>query len=301
MKKRRLFAWFRGGEPAPERAAPVMPLRPRKMNFPFGTHIPRCWFAGSVLSTHTANGLNLLFPEGERYFIRSVRRFEEVARRDPELWERASGFMAQEVRHGLEHKRFFATLEAQGFALSGFLELFEDRFFPWLEGTLSPELLLAGTVALEHYTAALGEVVLTTSLLEGADKDVGDLLRWHAAEEIEHKSVAFDVLEAAGIPYTSRMLGFTLATLGLFGWWALATGMLLEQERGLQAQEAGAPGGQAPRGRQAAQLLRGLVDHGVAQALLRSVGEYLRPDFHPDQRDNYELARGYLASVGQAA
>ena len=302
MVTQHIAKWMRRGEGPAERAEPIMPLKPRKMTFPFGTHIPRCWFGGSLFVTHAINGLNLLFPAGERYFIRSVRRYQEAAREDPALWQRVSGFMAQEVRHGIEHKRFFATLEAQGFELEAFLELYEERFYARLEGTMPPALLLSGTVALEHYTAALGEVALTSSLLEGVDEVVGDLLRWHAAEEIEHKSVAFDVLEAAGISYPTRVTGFLLGTLGLFGWWFVATRMLLRQEAALQARERAegvAPPAEAatPKLAEALDVTRGLFEHGVAQAVVGGVLDYLRPDFHPDQRDNYAIAAAYLAAM----
>ena len=43
-------------------------------NFPFAdAEVPRWWLYGNPVMTHMANGLNLLFPPGERFFIRSVK------------------------------------------------------------------------------------------------------------------------------------------------------------------------------------------------------------------------------------
>ena len=49
-------------------------IRPRSPRFDFAA-VPNHWFAGSVIGTAFANGLNLLFPAGERFFVRSVRRY----------------------------------------------------------------------------------------------------------------------------------------------------------------------------------------------------------------------------------
>ena len=57
------------------------------------------------------------------------------------------------------------------------------------------------------------------------------LLLWHASEEIEHKAVAFDVLQAVHPSYPLRVLGLACATALLGTWWLAATRMLLAQDR----------------------------------------------------------------------
>ena len=271
----------------------ALPIRPRKPTFPFGTHIPNAWFGGSVLATHMVNGLNLLFPEGEQFFIRSVRAFRSAVEPGSELDGQVRGFIAQEVRHGMEHHRFFATLEAQGYELSAFLAFYEERFYPWLESRVPARIRLAGTVALEHYTATLGHVILSTDLLDDCDDDVRDLLMWHAAEEVEHKAVAFEVLQAANIGYGTRAAGMVLATAGLFGWWAVATSMLMRKERALQTAGRVAPARSGETREFAGDLLRSKVVPSVLGALV----DYMRPDFHPADHDNLQLAIDYLRTM----
>ena len=41
-------------------------------------------------------------------------------------------------------------------------------------------------------------------------------------------------------------------------------------------------------------------DH-TRQVLTKAVLQYLRPSFHPDDRDNYHLAEAYLTQVGRLA
>ena len=112
------------------------------------------------------------------------------------------------------------------------------------------------------------------------------LLAWHAAEEIEHKSVAFDVLQEVDASYGLRIAGLALATATLAGFWLAATKSLLDQD-GLTWS-------------QARDQLRSLPkrDGIVKNVFWKGIRAYLRRDFHPDQIENYHLASNYFASVG---
>ena len=74
---------------------------PRRLHFDF-SDVPKHWFHGSAQATHASNGMHLLFPEGERFFIRSVRHYLDRVH-DPALRRRVSGFFAQEALHGNAH------------------------------------------------------------------------------------------------------------------------------------------------------------------------------------------------------
>lgn len=69
----------------PGRATPARRIQPRKMAFPFGKDIPRHWFAGMATPTHVVNGVNLLFPAGERFFVRSVKHYLHRFAHDPDM------------------------------------------------------------------------------------------------------------------------------------------------------------------------------------------------------------------------
>ena len=71
---------------------------------------------------------------------------------------------------------------------------------------------------LEHFTATMGHVVIgEPRTLDTADPVMSALWSWHAAEEYEHKHVAFDVYKLAGAPYAERA-GIMLLTTAIF--WA---------------------------------------------------------------------------------
>ena len=197
------------------------PIRPRRSDLSFDG-LPRHWFGGNALATHLINGLHLLFPAGERFFIRTVHRYlSEVT--DQELVAQVRGFFGQEAQHAAAHERCFAELERQGFAVDRFLSIYQAIAFRVIEPITPLRLRLAVTVALEHYTAVLADIALRSGILESADPTMKELLSWHAAEEIEHKSVAFEVLRVTGDNHLNRILGMAIASALLGTFWMAGT------------------------------------------------------------------------------
>ena len=281
------------GEASTRSAQKAPRIKVRAMGFPFrDAGIPRHWFMGSPHLTHLSNALQLLFPAGERFFIRSVKHYEDRIS-DPELKARIKGFYGQEGRHGHEHERLFKVLEAQGYEIESFLAWYEDMAYEKLEKRFSPAMRLSVTAALEHFTAAMGRNALTSDFLDEAHPIIAELMRWHAAEEIEHKSVAFDVFKAVDGRYHVRVAGLFLALVGLTRFWSEGTKHFLREEAkmGTDLKAAAKAARENPR----LQLERKRRGQMFRDAIL----EYLRPGFHPDDIDDYELARAYLESIGR--
>jgi len=276
-----------------ETSTKTRPIRVRAMGFPFEGNVPRFWLMGSPHATHYSNALNSLFPEGERFFIRSVKYYVDQIQDDPALLKRVKGFFGQEGRHGHEHERWNRILESQGYEIESFLQEHARIAYGVFEPKVPPSLRLAVTAALEHFTASMAANGLTGEMLDHADPIMASLLRWHAAEEIEHKSVAYDVFMKVDGRYSVRILGLFGALAGLMLSWRAATKHLLEQEaaRGTDL-EARAVWARANPMMNAENDRRGRM-------FRRAIRAYLRPDFHPDQIDDYALARGYLESIGR--
>jgi predicted metal-dependent hydrolase len=250
--------------------------------------VPRHWLANNAVATHIANGVNVLFPEGERFFVRSVHRYASKIE-DPILQKQMKGFFGQEGKHAGTHEDFNKTLEQQGFQLKNFLRFYRFLAFGVIERLSPPQLRLAITAASEHFTAILAEVALRDSVIKNHGHPVmKQLLLWHAAEEIEHKAVAFDVLQKINPSYALRMWGLAVATLCLGGFWTIATLTLLRQDKKLGAPSADAIPLQ--RLRRQEDILRRTFVGGLRQ--------YIKRDFHPNQNDNLWLAQQYLAQAG---
>jgi uncharacterized protein len=261
--------------------------QPRNPGVDLDAPLPRHWLGGNVAATHIANGVNILFPAGERFFVRTVNRFLPRID-DPHLRAQAKGFFGQEGRHAKEHDRVFLLLEEQGYDVRTFLRFYEAIAYGLIERVAPSELALATTAACEHYTALLAENALARSTLDDAHPAMRALLRWHAAEEIEHRSVAFDVLQKVNPSLALRAAGLAMATVCLGGFWALATTMLLVQDRDVGVARLARDwtlAGDKERG------------HGV---FFRGLREYVKKDFHPSQNDLDKLAADYLAAAGLA-
>jgi hypothetical protein len=249
--------------------------------------VPRHWFAGNVFLTHVANGVNLLFPAGERFFVRSVNHYLDRVE-SPLLRAQIKGFFGQEGRHAKEHERFFRQLEAQGYDIARFLALYERVAYGVIEKLAPPALRLSTTAACEHFTAIMAEHALQNGLLAEAHPSVRELLLWHASEEIEHRAVAFDVLQEVSPGYGMRVAGLAMAAACLSGFWIMASLMLLAQERDVSL---------ARLWRDRRSALKKRSRHAI---FLPGMREYLRRDFHPSDKDLDGLAARYLASVGLA-
>ncbi|MFO0736553.1 MAG: metal-dependent hydrolase [Labilithrix sp.] len=254
------------------------------------------WLAGSRAATQIANGVNLLFPAGERFFIRSVKHYLDRVSVDRQAEVRA--FFGQEGRHAYAHERFFDTMRAQGYDVDSILQRYEHVAYDYIEKLSPPLLRLSVTVALEHFTAILAEDALTGKELAHADPEIRRLLEWHAVEELEHKAVAFDVLKEIAPSYVVRATGMVVGALVLGGFWAFAASELLKQD-GSSLREAG---------RELAELRKRAEEAGEATDLaakpiatgvfLRGIREYLRPGFHPNDRDHSALIAKTLARLG---
>ncbi len=262
----------------------------RKPELDFDASIPHHWFAGRALLSHIFNGLNLVFPDGERFFIRSVR--EHLAGvEDPELRQQVKGFFGQEAHHAAEHERYFDILEAQGYPIRPLLRRFA-RFMAWSNRWMPARLRLAMTAGAEHYTATMGALAFEDPLLEEAHPTMRKLIIWHATEEIEHKAVAFDVLRATHPSYLLRMLGFALATLTLLGWATAGTRMLVRTD--LRAGRLDRATLRAERRELRARQRQ------FGPKFLAHLRRYLHRDFHPSETDELPLAHRRLAEIGLA-
>jgi len=252
--------------------------RPFRRSF---ADVPRHWFAGNSVSTHLVNSINLFFPEGEMFFVRSVRHFEKEID-DPALRAEIRAFYAQEGRHANAHERYFDQLRAQGYDIDRLVRAVRWLLRGGARVTHSPTLSLSITVALEHYTAVMAELMYKDPYFKEIEEPMKQLLLWHAAEEIEHKAVAFEVLAKVRPGYANRMAGFLVATPFLAAMWGWGTVSLLRQDKLSWGRIL----------RDARVVLRNNIMG--KKIFFRALATYIDPEFHPLTNDNYAMVRDYL-------
>ncbi|PAV27125.1 hypothetical protein C8D92_101250 [Tamilnaduibacter salinus] len=183
-------------EAHPSSQAPLPEVRHPEFDFP--ADLPKYWWDNDPVKTLLLAALSSSFPPGEKFFIDSVRHFQDRIT-DPELKKAVRAFIGQEAHHSKEHKEFNEFLDQRGIGLAR-LEREIQGFMDWMRSNLSPERQLAHTVAVEHFTAMMAEDFLLKydEALEEMDPRIAPVWAWHAIEESEHKAVAFDVYKAIG-------------------------------------------------------------------------------------------------------
>ncbi len=241
---------------------------------------------GDLLSSHIIAGLSAVFPDGEDFFVRSVRHFRSQIT-DPVLKRQVAGFIGQESVHGREHRVLNDKLAELGYPTKQVERI--TRVGLALRWKLLPaKSNLAVTAALEHFTATLAEVVMTdeeTRKAFGHDA-VRHLFLWHALEESEHKAVAFDVFRAVGGGerlriWTMKVIrtGFILASIV-----ELVASLAMDSatyRRGVLAQSL-------------SNIRRSSI---LSRRMWEQLREYDRPGFHPDDRDTTELVERWRAEL----
>jgi hypothetical protein len=258
----------------------VSPITTRRMSFEESLQeIPRHFGAdGDLLSSHIAACLSAVFPDGEDFFVRSVRNFRgEVS--DPVLSQEMRGFIGQEAIHGREHRAFNRRLAELGYP-TRFIEAVTERLLALADRVLSRKARLAVTAALEHYTATLAEQLLRddeTKALFG-QPEVLELFLWHALEESEHKTVAFDVYRAVGGTERMRRVVMNGVTVGFLGGVGLIVGLSLLEDRATYNPV-----------RFVRSFRRLLGSPIISAELWRELRAYNQPGFHPSDHDASEL------------
>lgn len=249
----------------------------RNLHFGLGPKVPRYWHGGRRAVSLFFDNLSTFFPAGERFFIASVKAHASLIH-DHELLRDVRAFCGQEGVHSREHVRYNRLLDAQGYPAADMERRLEERLRR-IAGRISVRRQLAITCALEHFTAIMGETVLADPrILDGADEEMAALWRWHAAEENEHKAVAFDVYERVGGTYFERVQAMLAAT---FMFWLFVS---IQQVRLMYVD------GCLWSLREWASLWRFLfVTPGPMRQVIAKYFPYFRPHFHPWQLGDREL------------
>jgi predicted metal-dependent hydrolase len=255
-----------------------MPVR-RDLHFPFPPDRIRDWHGGGVHITQFFNTLSLYFPEGEKFFIQSVRHYRDQIT-DPVLQQAVAGFIGQEAMHGREHRAFNALMDEAGLPASR-IEAFSLNRLKMAHRLFSPKRQLAMTIALEHLTAIMAADVLgDPRTLADSEPNYARLWRWHALEETEHKAVAFDVWKAV-MPatlgsYLHRCFGLIQTSFFFWLFTAIFHVQMVRAARPAQGFFSGY-----------LQLARYLFVRPAAWLSLAPAWfAYFKPGFHPWQHDN---------------
>ena len=262
------------------------PLTVRRLLVDLETPLPRHWCGGDAFRTAFMNALSMSFPAGEQLFIDSIRK--AMTALPPDQQQRfaaeVQGFVGQEATHRRIHQRFNAHLEAQGL-----INHYEQRILrrrPMLEG-LDTRNWVAVTAATEHFTAVFAEHLLgRPELIAGSQPRLAQLWQWHCAEELEHRSTAFDIYTALGGDHLRRCRVFKAVARNFAVDTALQTWSNLWRDGTWWRPSTWASAWSTLFGRSG--LLR------LARVPMK---RYLRQDFHPSLGDGEAGTRWLVANA----
>lgn len=251
-------------------------IKVRRMDFEFADTLPEFWFDNNPVLTAFLSAMSVSFPAGERYFIDSVRHFQ--ARIDnAELKEQIRGFIGQEANHTKEHIALNRFMDRKGYPATA-MENFVRKGITWVQRRSSPEENLARTAALEHFTAIIaGSFLDHPELFEKMAPELAKIWAWHSIEEVEHRSVAFDVYKSEVNDEKLRLRTMVKVTLIFTLVNSVRTLMLLNISGHLFNARAWLKSLNLMWGRPG--VFRRIVPHYFA---------YYRKDFHPAQHDYHD-------------
>ncbi|GAA3191624.1 metal-dependent hydrolase [Actinocorallia longicatena] len=279
-------------------------LQARDVHFDW-TSLPAHWVPGEPLATHVMNVLHLLLPAGERWFVEVFKQSLPLIQ-DEKLRRDVLGFIGQEAMHARAHTGVLEHFTATGLDCTPFTDQVEwffgrvlgDR--PGLRGGTATEWLverLAIIAAIEHVTAFMGDWILNADGLDraGTDPTMLDMLRWHGAEEVEHRSVAFDLFTHVDGRYRRRVQAMTITGPMLLMLWRRGVRFFYATDPALRHLSRPKLGD-----------LKDTAARGVTPAIShvnRKIAAYYSPRYHPSREGSTEQAVAYLASspAAQAA
>ena len=256
-------------------------VQPRRFEFQDLESVPQYWFANNPIVTHMENAFSILIPPGERFFIRSVRHYQDRVK-DPEFGDLIRAFVQQEALHTRAHNEFNESLERFGVDVEREIA-YANRVFAWLEKVLPKKVQLGATAFLEHLTATGAHMLfMVPEVASSMHPEMLRFWRWHAVEELEHKAVAFDLFEAVGGGYLLRIFSAIVAVLLL----------ALPFDRIVRRMMKEDPTPITPAVRLGARDL----NRKLMRPQLAMIARYFRPGFHPWDCDDVGYLKEWYAS-----
>lgn len=204
-------------------------ITPRKVQFNWKDS-PLHWLKDDIFASHAVNEFSYLLTQGEKFFCEVFREALPFVK-DDKLKADVAAFIKQEAVHShAHHLSIEGYLKRLGISGGKFEQnnalLFDQILSAKPFGRKVPRLLkkqwllfrVGVVAAVEHFTSALGVYALEADWEKyGADPEVADLFRWHGAEEVEHRTVAYDLYRHLGgsWPLRSILMSIVMPTLVL--------------------------------------------------------------------------------------
>lgn len=230
------------------------------------------WFNYNPALTHFMSALSVLFPDGERFFMKSMNHYRGML--SDEMLVELREFCQQEANHGRVHEALNGKLDNHEVLKE--MENETKSLLDFASKFLSPMQKLAVTSCLEHITAIMGEqLLLRTDLTNKMKGDVREAWIYHGKEEYEHSHVSYDIYYAVGGTYllrTGLLIPVTAILIGVIlrNWIKI---MHNDKKYGYDG---------------IFYAVKTLIGkNGFITGLIPNYFEWFKPDFHPKLKSDY--------------
>jgi predicted metal-dependent hydrolase len=170
---------------------------------------------------------SLLLPYLEPYLIRSMKAAQKHVF-DPKVLEGLKGFAAQEGQHYRMHMKFNAAVKRAGFPG---LEVLEKELSDDYQRFTKTKSLRFNLAYAEGFEAITMNAIKSIMGENGFGEDLPDyieMIEWHFVEELEHRTVAFDVYNDVCGGYFYRLFVGAWAQWHFMSWINRATRYMLK-------------------------------------------------------------------------
>ena len=177
----------------------------RQMPFEFPDEIDPVFIDDDHKQSFAFIAGSLLLPHLEPYLIRSMKAAEKHVT-DPDVLEGLKKFASQEGQHYQMHKKFNATIRRSGFPG---LEALEKELSDDYKRFTRNKSLRFNLAYAEGFEALTMNAVKHMMEPNGFGDDLPvymQMVEWHFVEELEHRTVAFDVYDHVCGGYFYRLL-----------------------------------------------------------------------------------------------
>lgn len=239
----------------------------RKMSFDF----PEV-DAAEILASGGAPLLafSLALPYLEPYLIRTMQAATPKITK-PELAEDVRRFCAQEGHHFRNHRKFNEQVRLGGFPQIAKYEAELAADYERLSTTKSLAFNLAYAEGFEAMTSSMAIAALSTEV-GPPTTPMAELFRWHLLEELEHRTVTYDVYEHLVGKYLYRLAIGTWAQFHYLSWVVKVARLMSKTHNATSLRSDAEPETARPGG----------ADRGaMAKALLRRVARTYLPTYSP--------------------
>ncbi len=251
----------------------------RRLKFHLPQDIPKYWHNNSEIETYHFNAIAIFLPILEKLVVQSLKKaLQEVS--SPKLKSEVASLIAQEAIHGSEFHRYNSKIVSKHYPISTQqYKMRSFRLFAGLVNRFSTTFHYALSAAGEHFTAITSDQFLRSSKwFLNVDPVYSAIWRWHCIEEIEHKSVAFDVFQSLNGRYLTRVLAMLLMTVTFSILYINPIWKMMKQDGNHKKWKYYIKAFQYYWGKE-----------GLYRSLCKPYFDYFKPSFHPSHHNNHSL------------